>query len=349
MNWLEATRSWIRGGYDEYKVHGFTYRVNSGNSDPSVAYKLHEVNTMAIEIISYIKRWISAADEDRLAGSDASAVPIGRLRTMYARLSARYDPDAIFESKASGEDTSFVVDQGEEVHMCVRVDGKYERETVLVAVLTHELSHIASSTPDHDDEFWENYGILQKMVARMGYVNVRDIEPGGAVHCAKVRIGKDELREIAGDGPNGGSRSQSGYQAYDYQAGSLTSYIAVPCARGICGGPVLTSPLDGVAGDITVPDYHSSPRENPLEGQGQRYRKVEFGLDVPDTEGLEMPMSAFPALSRYAPAGFATDRPITLGPKTLAPIPGHLGTRGRMTKLSNVPNPISVEFYSRYV
>jgi len=159
-------------------VEGFEYRVqNTGNifADIRTAKALHELNTLAIQIISATQ---------------------GRY-DWYDNLAERYTVDKVIESSASGDDTSYVLDLGKEIHLCVRD----EEKVVLLTVLTHELAHIANDTIHHDTKFWEIYGKLREVVRELGLINIRDVPVGGGLHCGKVKISRDELKSLAFEDP----------------------------------------------------------------------------------------------------------------------------------------------------
>ena len=323
MSWLTASLKsmFMATRYDDVKVLGFDYRVVPADADleSKTAYKLHDLNERSIEIISFIRRYLAAADEGRLSADDQAAIPTEQLRTIYNRLVDRYDPDSVYESQREGEDTSYVVDQGMEMAMCVRVEGDFERDTVLTSVLTHELAHIASATPLHDGEFWSNYDVLQKITAQLGYVSVQDISMDGETHCQRVHISYTELSEVAVGGPNAKYRhKKGGYKATELhqslprrgRAATNSKYFSVP--------------------DYLL-DYH-----NALENFSNRYEPVKFD-------------PSFPALRRYAPPGFSEDHPMKMGYKEISPITGgRSGMLGRVERMSDTPNPIAVEFYSHY-
>ncbi|MFA5091015.1 MAG: hypothetical protein WC483_00005, partial [Candidatus Paceibacterota bacterium] len=181
-------------------VGGFEYGVeDSGDpsADEEIAMTLHELNSFAIDLIGYIGRYIDAVDEGRSAAGQFD-VDMPHLRQMYENLRRRYTVDAVFEAaKGSGEDSSYVINLGEEVHMCVRSGDSRDKMVVLYTVMTHELAHVASTTPDHDEEFWDNYAVLREIVVQMGVVRASEIPADGGMHCQKIRISKGEMMGIA--------------------------------------------------------------------------------------------------------------------------------------------------------
>jgi hypothetical protein len=186
--------------FKKVTVQGFEYAVEDSGTpgDEEIALTLHELNEFAISVIGFIGRYLDGVNEGRVPVSDIT-VDIGALSAMYDRLRSRYSVDDVFEA-ASGsgeEETSYVINLGQEIHMCVRGNGSKDKMIVLYTVMTHELAHVASSTPDHDSEFWSNYAVLRKIVSKMGVVNESDIPLDGGTHCQKVRIDRSEMMGIA--------------------------------------------------------------------------------------------------------------------------------------------------------
>jgi hypothetical protein len=105
---------------------------------------------------------------------------IGHLETRYPkdertrRLKERYDPDALSEGGHNFGYTSFSVDKGKRVVMCLRSrdsDGKHgdiEEVNTLMYVLLHELAHIVTEEIGHTDTFWENFEFLIREAAYIG-------------------------------------------------------------------------------------------------------------------------------------------------------------------------------------
>jgi hypothetical protein len=85
----------------------------------------------------------------------------GDIRT--ERMLTYYNPDNIIENSPFNHsgDTAYVMNRGQEFRMCIRDKNKdnprvYDDNT-LSFVQIHEMAHLASSTYDHDVEFWQNF------------------------------------------------------------------------------------------------------------------------------------------------------------------------------------------------
>jgi len=80
------------------------------------------------------------------------------------RLRSGFDPKKITEAAADGKYTSYTINKGEKMILCVRSrDDKEELidNNTLTFVTLHELSHIMSKSIGHEDqEFWNNFKFL---------------------------------------------------------------------------------------------------------------------------------------------------------------------------------------------
>lgn len=91
-----------------------------------------------------------------------------KFRIMTSRLKGRFNPETISEGAVDKRYTSYTVNKGEEVVLCMRsrddVDSLYD-DNVIFYVALHELAHIASIGENHNEEFHENFRYLLKKAA----------------------------------------------------------------------------------------------------------------------------------------------------------------------------------------
>lgn len=102
----------------------------------------------------------------------------GAKPVMVARLVQRYRPEVLAEGRIHKKLTSYTVNKGERVVLCMRsrdADSLYP-ENVLFSVLLHELAHVASLSEGHGDEFNENLGILTKEAETAGLLRREKVE-----------------------------------------------------------------------------------------------------------------------------------------------------------------------------
>jgi hypothetical protein len=75
----------------------------------------------------------------------------------------RADPDRFLESTPDAEHTSYSVNKGEKIHLCLRQRDGTEQlvdENVMVFVALHEMAHCITKSVGHEPEFWNNFGWL---------------------------------------------------------------------------------------------------------------------------------------------------------------------------------------------
>jgi hypothetical protein len=89
---------------------------------------------------------------------------------MVTRLRQRYRPDKVSEGIVDQRFTSYTVNKGEEMVLCMRTrDGRDEMydDNILFYVTLHELAHIGSLTEHHNDEFHKNFRYLLRKAGEM--------------------------------------------------------------------------------------------------------------------------------------------------------------------------------------
>lgn len=95
------------------------------------------------------------------------------------RLLDRFNPDVIVENTSDLKNTSYSINKGEKIVLCIRSrDGnnRLEDPNILMFVSLHELAHIMSESIGHTEEFWSNFRFLLKQAVKMGvyqHVNFR--------------------------------------------------------------------------------------------------------------------------------------------------------------------------------
>lgn len=81
-------------------------------------------------------------------------------------LKKRFDFNSVVEAKHEDGSTSFTINKGEEMHICLRdKDGnkKLHDLNTLMFVILHELAHVMSDTVGHNQEFRDNFKFILNM------------------------------------------------------------------------------------------------------------------------------------------------------------------------------------------
>jgi len=95
--------------------------------------------------------------------------------TDIKRLTIKYEEDNIRETNINDNGTSYSIDKGEEIHLCLRDKKSLElhKINILMFVTIHELAHIMSKSYGHNEEFNKNFIFLLKNSIKIGiYKNV---------------------------------------------------------------------------------------------------------------------------------------------------------------------------------
>ena len=92
------------------------------------------------------------------------------------RLVKNFNPKKIKEILPTSEYTAYSENKGEKIAFCLSSLGKNDvnnliDENTLMFVALHELSHVASKSIGHNDEFWSNFKFILKEAAQIQLYN----------------------------------------------------------------------------------------------------------------------------------------------------------------------------------
>lgn len=99
------------------------------------------------------------------------------------RLYKNFNPDVIKEGIDNPNYTSYTVNKGEEIILCLRTDGKLVDINVLTFVCIHELSHIGNETIGHDEPFWDFFKELLIEAINIGVYIKYDFKNNPIKYC----------------------------------------------------------------------------------------------------------------------------------------------------------------------
>ena len=99
----------------------------------------------------------------------------------------RADPNRFLEATPDAAHTSYSVNKGEAVHLCLRQrqggDESLVQENVMTFVAIHELAHICTESVGHTPEFWNNFGWLLKEAEAKGIYTYTDFQSHPVSYC----------------------------------------------------------------------------------------------------------------------------------------------------------------------
>jgi len=107
-------------------------------------------------------------------------------RENIKRLTEGFNPKKISETLPTSEFTAYSENKGEKIAFCLDTDknsGKLIDENTLVFVGIHEISHIATKSVGHTNEFWTNFKFLLEEAARLSIYTPIDYKKNPQKYC----------------------------------------------------------------------------------------------------------------------------------------------------------------------
>lgn len=151
--------------YTKATVDGRSYLVLRRRDSPAAANLLATVRRDLETLVAHVVR-TDPGDAD------------------FARLKKKFDPDAISEGSPGSGYTSYTVDKGARVVLCIRqTNGEFVPKNVISYVAIHELAHIMTSTVGHTPEFWANNARLLQAAKIVGVYVDQDFDKSPQPYC----------------------------------------------------------------------------------------------------------------------------------------------------------------------
>jgi len=117
----------------------------------------------------------------------------------------RSDPKRFIEATPDSEHTSYSINKGEQIHMCLRrrsgPDESLIDENVMTFVALHELGHVCTESIGHGPDFWNNFGWLIKEAEAAGLYKYTDFTAHPVSYCG-VYITDSPRYDPSKDGNN---------------------------------------------------------------------------------------------------------------------------------------------------
>jgi len=103
------------------------------------------------------------------------------------RLVNGYNPKKIYETLPTSEYTAYSENKGEKLAFCLDTEknsqGRLIDVNTLMYVALHELSHVATESVGHTDEFWENFKFLITEAKEIDVYNPVDYKKEPSRYC----------------------------------------------------------------------------------------------------------------------------------------------------------------------
>lgn len=100
------------------------------------------------------------------------------------RLHSNYNPEALSEGGTEVGYTSYSVNKGEKVVMCLRQpDNSFVEDNLLIYVAVHELGHLMTDEIGHTPKFWNNFKRLATEAIEIGIYKKVDFNSKPEPYC----------------------------------------------------------------------------------------------------------------------------------------------------------------------
>lgn len=147
------------------KVDGRRYIVRKLPDSQEAADKLARINAKLDEVVRHMEA--SYPDDDAVA-----------------LLAGNYNPDSLSEGGTEVGYTSYSVNKGEKIVMCLRhPGGEFVDENVLTYVALHELGHLMTKEIGHPESFWTNFKRIANEAMTIGVYRKVNFDKSPKSYC----------------------------------------------------------------------------------------------------------------------------------------------------------------------
>lgn len=103
---------------------------------------------------------------------------------VVTNLYKNYNPNAISEGSYESGYTSYTVNKGEKLILCIRQkDQTFVDKNTIIYIAVHELAHIMTTELGHTDTFWANFKILLNEAMEIGLYKKVDFNNKPQDYC----------------------------------------------------------------------------------------------------------------------------------------------------------------------
>jgi len=149
-------------------INGNRYCVRDRNKIHLAANKLAEVNINLNKLVNHLaKKYPNQSNVKRLING--------------------YNPKKIYETLPTSEFTAYSENKGEKLAFCLDTEknsqGRLIDLNTLMYVALHEVSHIATQSIGHNEEFWQNFKFIISEAKEIKIYDPIDYKKSPARYC----------------------------------------------------------------------------------------------------------------------------------------------------------------------
>lgn len=106
-------------------------------------------------------------------------------RADIKQLYKNYNPDSISEGSAESGYTSYSVNKGEKIILCLRQkeSNEFVEKNVILYVTIHELAHLMTDEVGHTKKFWDNFKFILQEAVDIGIYQKTDYQKSPVKYC----------------------------------------------------------------------------------------------------------------------------------------------------------------------
>jgi hypothetical protein len=165
--------------YVQSDVDNRIYNVVGGFTDrKEAANRLSLVHNFMIDYMKYLKKKFIVQNNGTIND-----------QKFITRILNNYKPDKLKENYPKpGEDTSYVLNKGDEFGMCLRskndaTKDKFHDFELLKFVTLHEITHLGTKTFGHNKEFWDSFKFILQQAEESGLYIPVDYSQNPQLYC----------------------------------------------------------------------------------------------------------------------------------------------------------------------
>jgi hypothetical protein len=119
----------------------------------------------------------------------------------------RANPERLLEATPEADHTSYSVNKGEKVHLCLRQrEGSNEQlvdDNVMMFVALHEMSHVGTSSIGHTPEFWNHFAWMLQQAEATDIYKYTNFAAHPVEYCGVHITDSPKYKETVDDGLSG--------------------------------------------------------------------------------------------------------------------------------------------------
>jgi hypothetical protein len=161
--------------YNYYLNEGLI-KVKSSVDNTEYTVQIRDDANEAADLIATIKNKLNTLLEhlEKTYGNGDNRV---------AMLKENYKPDRLSEGVDTPGYTSYSVNKGEQIVLCLRNKDKLMDINTMTFVVLHEFAHLATESIGHTEEFWENFKWILEESINIGIYTRQDFKNKNVDYC----------------------------------------------------------------------------------------------------------------------------------------------------------------------